>query len=258
MVRLHARRNGAALSVVGVLLLAMGSHADERKEIDLLKQQVEELRRSDVEKQRKLDETMELLRRIAPHVLNGEPQAAAGPEPPAPRVEPREAARREPPAPQATPAADNPRRALDDAVRALEAEAQAPTVARATEPGPVPTSEPTADARPAPGAPTRSSSAPCPVRRGSGCSSRRSTCWSRAAGRPRTTPSSGRSRAARTTRGGAASPCSRRSSRCTAPSTPTSTPRPTSSSSPTASSSKRRSARRSACPTACSSRPAST
>jgi len=96
------------LPLAGLLLLATGARADERAEIDALKKQIEALQRSDAEKQRKLDEMMDLLRQIAP-------QAAAVKKP---TTKPRVVA-----APATPPKPAESRQALDDAVRSLDSSA---------------------------------------------------------------------------------------------------------------------------------------
>jgi hypothetical protein len=113
MTRFQERWRSVPLVVLLVATLAPpAAHGDDRAEIDALKKQVEALQRSDAEKQRKLDEMMELLRQIAP-------QAAAAKKAPARRAARGESAQAA--APKPSPAPADSRQALDDAVRALSA-----------------------------------------------------------------------------------------------------------------------------------------
>lgn len=124
MPRFHRSRGTAPLVAFVVVLLATSrAHADDRAEIEALKKQVEALQRSDAEKQRKLDEMMELLRQIAP-------QSAAAKKVPAKKAARTESAQAAGPKPSPAPA--DSRQALDDAVRALSA----PTTATTAEPVP--------------------------------------------------------------------------------------------------------------------------
>lgn len=150
------RRACAAAPLAAALLVLLSSSAsrgDDRAEIEALKKQVEALQRSDAEKQRKLDEMMELLRQIAPQAVDAKkkrtpvraaevrakkkPAAAAAPadsrraldeavrdlqtaSPPADAATARQ--EESPPAPTAFGAPTDSRRALDEAVRALPSE----------------------------------------------------------------------------------------------------------------------------------------
>lgn len=123
MPRVQGRR-GAAMALplaasLLVLLAAGRAYGDDRAEIDALKKQVEALQRSDAEKQRKLDEMMDLLRQIAP-------QAAAAKKAPSGKAKaPTKAVATAKPAEPA-----DSRQALDEAVRDLPpATAVAPTAA---------------------------------------------------------------------------------------------------------------------------------
>lgn len=101
----------AAFPLIGALSIA--ARADDRAEIEALKKQVEALQRSDAEKQRKLDEMMDLLRQIAPQAAarRKEARSQVATQKKAPRNEPDPGA-----APQATSAA-SAHDALDEAVR---------------------------------------------------------------------------------------------------------------------------------------------
>jgi hypothetical protein len=116
-----------------VLLSAAAARADDRAEIEALKKQVEALQRSDAEKQRKLDEMMELLRQIAP-------QAAV--------VKHKHSFARTKVV--ATPAADaaaaNARRALDDAARDMESAPARPAITTAPPVAPASTVQPAGSA----------------------------------------------------------------------------------------------------------------
>lgn len=123
MPRVQGRWGAAtAIPLAASFLLALGgadARADDKAEIEALKKQVEALQRSDAEKQRKLDEMMELLRQIAP-------QAATAKKPPAVKAKTRERAVAKP---QPKEPVDS-RQALDEAVRELSpAAAPAPSVA---------------------------------------------------------------------------------------------------------------------------------
>ena len=112
----------APLAASLLVLAASAAHADDRSEIEALKKQVEALQRSDAEKQRKLDEMMELLRQIAP-------QAAAAKKPPAARAKtPSRAV-----ASTKAKEPDDSRRALDEAVRELSPEPPMPAAAPSAE-----------------------------------------------------------------------------------------------------------------------------
>lgn len=102
-----------------VLLSTTAAGADDRAEIEALKAQVEALQRSDAEKQRKLDEMMDLLRQIAPQ--------AAAPAKKAPPSKTRVAASPKPAKPV------DSRQALDQAVRELDAAPAKPVEAPAAD-----------------------------------------------------------------------------------------------------------------------------
>ena len=110
MPRSHRRWWTIAAMPLAAMLLATHARADDRAEIEALKKQIEALQRSDAEKQRQLDEMMNLLRQIAP-------QAAAAKKAPAPKTRGVAAA----PAPAKPASAAESKVALDEAVREVEA-----------------------------------------------------------------------------------------------------------------------------------------
>lgn len=115
----------AAFPLIG--MLSVTASADDRAEIEALKKQVEALQRSDAEKQRKLDDMMDLLRQLAPHAAarqKGAKAQVAAPAKPA-RGAPDVAKA------NAAPAAPSSRQALDDAVRGLGAPGTPPAPASA-------------------------------------------------------------------------------------------------------------------------------
>lgn len=102
----------AVVPLIGVLSIT--ASADDRTEIEALKKQVEALQRSDAEKQRKLDEMMDLLRQLAPQAAakpRGAKAASVAQQKPARSAQDTAAA-------GASPAASS-RQALDAAVRGL-------------------------------------------------------------------------------------------------------------------------------------------
>jgi hypothetical protein len=125
------------LLVACVVLLASydGARADDRAEIEALKQQIQELKRSDEAKQRQLDEMMQLLRQIAPQAVAQ--KKAASPARPS-----KVAAEKPPPTEQ-----DRSRAALDQAVQEIGGpDASAPSSGPASALATTPTSAPVTQA----------------------------------------------------------------------------------------------------------------
>ena len=77
MPRSHRRWSAAAAIPFAALLLATDVRAADRTAIDALKKQIEALQKSDAEKQRKLDDMMDLLRQIAPQAAAAKKSPAA-------------------------------------------------------------------------------------------------------------------------------------------------------------------------------------
>ncbi|MEW6271600.1 MAG: hypothetical protein AB1689_20140 [Thermodesulfobacteriota bacterium] len=113
-----ANTHGAlvACTIALALLLPCGAaRADDRAEIEALKGQIAELVRRDQEKQRQLDEMMELLRRVAPQAALEKQKRAS------------DTARAEPAAKPPPSDVERSRRALDAAVADLERRPTEPT-----------------------------------------------------------------------------------------------------------------------------------